>query len=127
MRVAKAIIYDHNGKALLLRRSGTHPRYAYEPDLPGGIIEIGERYEDGLAREIVEEVGIILTTEQLVLIGERSGLTTKRLYEVRLNEQPNIYISWEHDLYEWVEPSELKQRLASHDSFMTFVQTALKP
>jgi 8-oxo-dGTP pyrophosphatase MutT (NUDIX family) len=37
--VAKALLVDTNGKILLLRRSGTHPHFAYHLDFPGGEVE----------------------------------------------------------------------------------------
>lgn len=124
MRIAKALIYDADGYALVLRRSSTHPYYAYQPDLPGGIIERGEEYEEGLVRELSEEAGITITPNQLRLLDTREGLTvsTKRLYEARLDHHPHVTLSWEHDRYEWVAPDDMHDALESRDSFITFAQ-----
>jgi 8-oxo-dGTP diphosphatase len=123
MRIAKALIFDARGNALILRRSGTHPHYAHEADLPGGIIERGETYEQGLVREILEEAGLSVAPDQLLYATEHSGFgrSTKRLYTVILDDQPEVTISWEHEEYEWVAPSQLVERLVSRDTYMDFV------
>lgn len=128
MRVAKTLIYDPEGNILLLRRSETHPSYALESDIPGGIIERGETYEGGLARELEEEIGVTVAPDQFTLIGERKGMgfTKKRLYELHLTERPTITISWEHASYEWVPGTEYESRLESRDDYIEFVKSTLK-
>lgn len=106
-RSAKIVILDANGQALMLRRSAGHPRSAHRPDLPGGIVETGETIEEGLIREIFEEVGltISLSSLQLIYTFTRSflGISVNRLlYATRLDVvEPPITISWEHDQYSW--------------------------
>jgi len=125
-RVAKALIYDPDGYALVLRRSGTHPHYAYEPDLPGGIIEQGESYASGLVREINEEAGISVDEAALTLARTNHGFDTRQLFEVHLPERPTVTISWEHDQFEWVAPDQLNAAMNSHDGFMRLAQNYLK-
>lgn len=55
-----AIIINDKNEVLLLKRSKS---LAFEPGLwarPGGSLEIGESLEDAVAREVKEEVGIIV-------------------------------------------------------------------
>jgi 8-oxo-dGTP pyrophosphatase MutT (NUDIX family) len=114
VRAAKVVILDKKGNALLLRRSGTHPRSPHRPDLPGGIIEDGESFEVGACREIQEETGFTIDPKSLRLIYKIEhdffGTTVYRLvYAVRLDEvTPKVAISWEHDQYDWVLLAELK-------------------
>ena len=56
---AYAVIY-HDGKILLvkMRSTGTYC-------LPGGGIDLGERIEDGLQREVKEETGLEIEVQQL--------------------------------------------------------------
>ena len=68
LRSAKAVILDANHHALILRRSGTHPHAAFEPDLPGGVIEKQETFEAGVIREILEETGIVADAGGLRLL-----------------------------------------------------------
>ncbi len=49
---AKAIVLDGNNRVLLLKK----PNGKW--DLPGGKLEIGEAWIDGLAREVKEETGL---------------------------------------------------------------------
>lgn len=113
VRAAKVVILDKEGNALLLRRSGTHPRSPHRPDLPGGIIEDGESFEAGVCREIQEETGLTIDPKSLHLIykieHDYFGTTVYRLvYAVRLDEAtPDVTISWEHDEYQWISLAEL--------------------
>jgi len=53
-----ALIWDDNGRVLLVRH---HPRTGWDPDkwfTPGGVLENGELPEAALRREIKEEVGL---------------------------------------------------------------------
>lgn len=112
-RSAKIIIIDKHDRALVLRRSSTHPRLALQSDLPGGVIEDKESIEQGLVREILEETGLSVPAESLKLVYSftRSlfGWSVNRLlYAVRIAETaPEIAISWEHDDYSWKPIDEL--------------------
>ncbi len=52
-----------NNKILLIKKNGG--LYDGKLDLPGGTIEFGEKPEEALKREILEEVGIIVTNSKL--------------------------------------------------------------
>jgi 8-oxo-dGTP pyrophosphatase MutT (NUDIX family) len=58
-RIATTICRDREGRILVLRRSGTHPRFAGCYDvLVGGAVNVGESYEQAAARELAEELGV---------------------------------------------------------------------
>ncbi|MFQ3671482.1 MAG: NUDIX domain-containing protein [Verrucomicrobiia bacterium] len=57
---AAALIIDQHERLLLLRRE-KEPRRGFWA-LPGGFVDIGERVEDGLRREIQEEIGLQFDT-----------------------------------------------------------------
>lgn len=117
IRSAKAVVLDARGRALLLRRSDTHPEFAHDPDLPGGTILPEETYEEGIARELLEETGIELSQVDSIHRlymgtfyepGEESA-TERLLFGVRLREDaPEIRLSSEHDQYEWVAKENLQ-------------------
>lgn len=116
IRSAKAVILDVNNQALLLRRSESHPRKAFDSDLPGGVIEDDESIEAGLLREIAEETGLQLDQTHLKLLHSLTftnipGVSISRmLYGARIDETaPDIRLSIEHDEFKWVDISELKQ------------------
>lgn len=132
MHVAKAIIYDADGDILILRRSGTHPHYAYQPDLPGGEVEPHEDPITGLIREIEEEAGITIHPDTLEPAFQKPGDDgyTRHLYIAKLqHSKPDIIISWEHDQYTWMPPHKLiKQPTKNHtDSYYIQAIEWLKP
>lgn len=131
MHVAKVLIYDVDGNVLVLRRSGTHPNYAYQPDFPGGIIESGEDILTGLVREVQEEAGITVDPEALepAFTNKVAGKWTRHLYVARLTEtKPRVAISWEHDQYEWLPIDRMLKQPTDPDtdSYYTNVIAWLK-
>lgn len=105
-RSAKVLIFDRDDNVLVLRRSSTHPRDAFKPDLPGGMIEDGEDFRFGTAREIKEETGLDVAPAALKKLhtsGNYFSIMKRHLYGLRLTEdRPEIVISWEHDQVSWV-------------------------
>ena len=63
-----ALIF-RRGKILLVER-GKEPLKGYW-SLPGGALEIGERLQDGLRREVLEETGLIVEPGEVFEIFER--------------------------------------------------------
>lgn len=61
-------ILIHENKILLIKKS----RGAYKGmyDLPGGGIEFGEKVEDALRREFIEETGIVIESQNFIDHGE---------------------------------------------------------
>lgn len=117
IRSAKAVVLDARSRALLLRRSGTHPEFAHDPDLPGGTMLPDEAYEKGIVRELLEETGIELSQmggiHRLYMgsfyePGEES-MTERLLFGIRLRDNtPEIRLSSEHDQYEWIAKEDLQ-------------------
>lgn len=113
VRSAKIVILDGENRALLLRRSKTHPQSPLKSDLPGGIVEAHETIEVGLIREVYEETGLDIIEYPLTVlhsfIKKFPGVSVERvLYGVRLHiVRPDVVISWEHDTYKWVSIQEL--------------------
>jgi 8-oxo-dGTP diphosphatase len=58
-----------NGRALLIRR-GSHPLKG-EWSIPGGLLEVGETLEQGVARELAEETGLAVGVLELLEVFER--------------------------------------------------------
>src|ERR1700730_4311020 len=57
------------GRSLLIRR-GSHPLKG-EWSIPGGLLEVGETLEEGVARELAEETGLVVRVVELIEVFER--------------------------------------------------------
>jgi ADP-ribose pyrophosphatase YjhB (NUDIX family) len=63
-----ALIFD--GSRILLVQRGKQPLLDYW-SLPGGAVETGERLEDALQREVLEETALTVNVNQIAVIFER--------------------------------------------------------
>lgn len=123
-RAVKAIIRDKDGLVLVLRRSDTHPKVPFTPDLPGGTVEPGESSEDALIREINEEISVDITGMSCTLIDDDivqayGKVVRTELYEVSgFEKRPTITLDFEHDTFDWVHVKDLKH--------IGFFQTAVE-
>lgn len=116
-RAAKALIFDNQGKILVLYRSETHPTLAHDIDLPGGEVEEHETTILGLVREIFEETGLTVDIDDIHLQNSwmaRSG-QRQELYGVFIEETDDVVISWEHEAYDWISPDEMIDHSAVDD------------
>jgi 8-oxo-dGTP pyrophosphatase MutT (NUDIX family) len=122
--VAKVLIYDAAENVLVLQRSASHPIYAHEFDLPGGMIEDGETPISALIREISEETGLQVKADAVIFAHERiaANLRHDSIYTLSLDTvKPDISISWEHESYQWVQKDSLLSKLETQDDYMIVV------
>jgi 8-oxo-dGTP diphosphatase len=108
----KALIIDDEGNYLLLREASTYEdgtnvgRY----HLPGGRLEVGEYFENGLFREVKEETGLEVEIIQPIYVGEwRPVIKGKRNQIVAIfflckAKSKEVILSSEHDDFQWVNP-----------------------
>ncbi|EGH73133.1 NUDIX hydrolase [Pseudomonas syringae] len=90
IRIAAALLIGADGRTLLVRKRGTHAFMQ-----PGGKIEPGEPAAQALARELEEELGLIVDPAQAVFLGEFTAPAANepgfevncQLYEVRTDAQ----------------------------------------
>ncbi|MES2225303.1 MAG: NUDIX hydrolase [Patescibacteria group bacterium] len=120
----KTIVLNSEGKILALRRSDTDPSRPLTWDLPGGYLEEGEVLEESARREIREEAGI--QVDDLRIFDAAAGQSQKGEYWVQICyvahvDMPEIIISWEHDLYEWLTKEEFLARESS-EKIVRFLQ-----
>lgn len=131
--VAKTVVVNEKNEVLVLTIGEYigHPEKSYTPDLPGGQIEIveGETELVGAIREAEEEAGIVLDPKDMYLAYTKTGLAHHGnksmsffLYIARLNETPEVVVSWEHASYEWIPLNELLQK----KTFSHFFQEAIE-
>lgn len=65
-----------DGQVVLVKRG--HPPLAGEWSLPGGALELGETLQEGVAREILEETGLVVEVGPLVGVFDRILLDDNR-------------------------------------------------
>ena len=65
-----ALIFDRDRSKLLLVQRGKEPLKGYW-SLPGGIVEAGEKLEEGVRREVLEETGLEVEPVSMFEVFER--------------------------------------------------------
>jgi 8-oxo-dGTP diphosphatase len=108
IEVACAIITDGE-KVLVVRRSSRMP-HPLKWEFPGGKLRPGENPEGCIIREIREELGVVIATEQLYPSVKYAydDYIVKLIPFVCRISQGNISLA-EHTSYSWVDHSELEQ------------------
>ncbi len=116
--VAKALVINRDNKVLILT-IGEHtqqPEKSHTPDLPGGLVDPGEYERQAVVREVLEETGIAVPEDRALLVYSKTEFfqnenksISKHLFLLRVIENPDITLSWEHAKYTWASLEELKQ------------------
>lgn len=105
----KALVLDPKRRVLLLRRAAPSKNNPGKWDFPGGKMDPGESFEDGLRREVREETGLEITL--LRPFGTTmSTLPDRRvvyLFMLAETGTDRVRLSEEHDAFRWVYPVEL--------------------
>lgn len=102
-----------SGKVLIVRRGPLETGAGFW-EFPGGKVDPGETHEQALAREIEEELGIVIKVQELIAENIHS-YPAKRIHlflyaaeilsgEIELRE---------HDMLEWLLPADLNSELLS--------------
>lgn len=114
-RVVKLLIHSGRDDFLVLRRSGTHPTQPHMYDLPGGVVDPGESDVIALDRELSEETGLVLNTEDALHIGFDAeyepgrGMMTRVLYMLKIETvRPMVQLSYEHEAFDWMGRDQLR-------------------
>lgn len=108
---------------MLLRESKEYEDGSEEGkwDVPGGRIESEETLGEGLLREVKEESGLIVQKGKLLgafdgfplIKGEKCHVV--RLYFLCEAENNKVVLSQDHDLYDWVDPSDVGDKILMAD------------
>ncbi len=97
--------------------------------LPGGKINKGENWLEGLKRELNEELGIS-NFKIRAIVDVDSWLENERgylviTYLIELSYDPQIKLSEEHDKYEWVNSKDLEKYQFWHPKILERIRKAL--
>jgi 8-oxo-dGTP diphosphatase len=106
--VQQAIIFNQQGQILILRRPEGVWQYA------GGRLEMGERWDEGLQREVREETGITDLEIGSVLMVDNFEWQSQQLYSVYFlcrTHSTNVRLSSEHIEYRWLNREDDLQQI----------------
>ena len=102
-RISKAVIFDGDGKVLILKRSPKliTKEVPWKWDLPGGHVEKDEALEDALDREVWEETSLDL--------GKATKIYTddKVIFYAAYEWEGKISLSQEHSDFKWIKPENI--------------------
>jgi len=106
IRAIKAII--RKGEMILvLRKSDKVEIYPGQWDLPGGRLNQGESWSEGLAREVREETGLEVTFVQEIRTWESQKWDTIGKTVTCDYISGEVQLSWEHTEYHWMFPADI--------------------
>lgn len=116
-RIACKAIIAKDGKVLVLREASTYDEGVNvgKYDIPGGRVEMGEPFREGLLREVREETGLEVTIGEPIFVGEWfpiiKGVKTQivAIFFVCIPEPGVITLSIDHDDYRWVTVEQARQ------------------
>jgi 8-oxo-dGTP diphosphatase len=112
--VATKAFIVHEGKILILRESGSYAVGTNTGlyDLPGGRLEPGERFNDALKREVLEETGLEVEIGRPVAVNEWRPVVRGEpwqivgiFFECKATTS-HVVVSADHDEYKWIEPAD---------------------
>ena len=115
---AKAVIVNEDGKILILREAKDYADGVNtgKYHTPGGRLEKGESYPDGLAREIMEETGLKVEPQYPLLVAEWRPVIRDVPHHIiavftlcKLKGKGVVRVSNEHDEALWIDPLEAKK------------------
>ena len=109
VQVAAALLFN-NGKIFATKRGDSpYPYVAHKYEFPGGKIEAGERGEDAVKRELVEELNLDADVGGLYACHTfeyPDFIITLSVYECTMKSD---FVLKEHEGYAWFSPVELKE------------------
>ncbi len=110
---AKACIINDDGRVLIVREAvSKDTTQVGKWGLPGGRLEPGESFTDGLQREVREETGLQVTIGKPLYVGEWRPVIRGvphqiiAIFMVCQSKSDDVQLSDEHDKYEWIVPGE---------------------
>lgn len=104
----RAVIYDKQGRLLLLKRSMKSRNYPGKWEFPGGKVDPGERFDDAMLREVREETGLNVRLKSFIGAAKAEMPRVIAIQMVMELEAPDMapVISDEHEAYVWASPGD---------------------
>jgi 8-oxo-dGTP diphosphatase len=130
IRIAAALLIGPDGRTLLVRKRGTQAFMQ-----PGGKIEACEQPVDALARELDEELGLMIDTTQASYLGKFSAPAANEpgfMVEAevfQLDIQQHVSAAAEIEEMLWIDPYNVVDVMLApltRDLILPFYRTSLK-
>ncbi len=105
----RVLLYDDNGKILILKRSTDSKTNPGKWELPGGKVDQGESFDQALIREVFEETGLKIFVEHFVGASEQNLHVIRAIHIIMSGRimEGELKLSEEHEGYAWVFFEEL--------------------
>ncbi len=112
----RAVIINREGKVLIIKESGKYKDGTQigRWDLPGGKVNIMEDWQDGLKREVREEVGLEIEIGKPLYVGEWRPTVHGVQFQIIgvflkcTPKNEDVKLGEDHDAFEWVDPKNHK-------------------
>ena len=105
----KVVILNDEGRCLLIKRSMNSKGNPGKWDFPGGKVDPGETFDEGLFREVYEETKLRISLERPLNVVESESPTNRVIYlfmEGKLVDG-EVSLSEEHEDFIWIEKGEM--------------------
>ncbi len=115
--VATKAFITYQGKILVLQESNKYAdgTNASKYDVVGGRIQPGERFDDALRREVLEETGLAITIGKPFFVNEWRPTVKDEPWQIVgiffecTAEADHVTLSTDHSAYAWIDPKEYMQ------------------
>lgn len=110
--VALKAFIERDGKILILRESGSYvdSTQTGKYDVPGGRLQPGEHFQEGLKREVKEETGLDVEFGTPFHMGEWRPTVRGEQWHIVATfvrcQSPtgDVVLGTDHDAFEWIDP-----------------------
>ncbi|MDO8512597.1 MAG: NUDIX domain-containing protein [bacterium] len=118
----------HEGKILIVRESGEYKDgiNVKKYGVPGGRINPGERFDDCLRREVMEEAGLKITIGRPFFVSEWRPVVRGENWQITaiffecFAENNDVKLSSDHDDFQWISPEDYKNYALIDDEIKVF-------
>ena len=114
--VATKAFIEHDGKVLMIRESAAYAdgTNAGKFDVPGGRLNMGERFDEALLREIKEETGLEVHVMEPFYVGEWRPVVRGEEWQVvgtffrAVSISHEVKLSDDHKEAQWIDPKDYR-------------------